>query len=126
MRDPITIEDHQNSRMIVDPYHILDCCLEDRRRRAVIITTAERARDLKKRPVLVSAAIKSMAPKEDIIDTGFPQMMAPGCWTPPAWELKDLDVYEPTTISRTHPSGRWKRWDIAREARGRTSFWAVE
>ena len=35
----------------------------------MIITTAERARDLKKRPVLVSAAIKNETPKTDIIDT---------------------------------------------------------
>ena len=42
MRDPITLEDHQNSRMIVDPYHILDCCLETDVAGAVIITTAER------------------------------------------------------------------------------------
>ena len=94
MRDPITVEDHQNSRMIVDPYHILDCCLETDVAGAVIITTAERARDLKKRPVLVSAAIKSMAPKEDIIDTGFPQMM-PRLLDAAGMELKDIDIYEP-------------------------------
>ena len=80
--------------MIVDPYHILDCCLETDVAGAVIITTAERARDLKKRPVLVSAAIKSMAPKEDIIDTGFPQMM-PRLLDAAGIELKDIDVYEP-------------------------------
>src|SRR5581483_7151394 len=25
-RTPITIEDHQNSRMIAEPFHLLDCC----------------------------------------------------------------------------------------------------
>ena len=94
MRDPITLEDHQNSRMIVDPYHILDCCLETDVAGAVIITTAERARDLKKRPVLVSAAISSQTPRNDLIDTGFPQLM-PRLLDAAGMELKDIDIYEP-------------------------------
>jgi len=94
MRDPITVEDHQSSRMIVDPYHILDCCLETDVAGAVIITTAERARDLKRRPVLVSAAINSQAPLGDIVDTGFPKMM-PRLLDAAGIELKDIDIYEP-------------------------------
>jgi acetyl-CoA acetyltransferase len=45
MRDPITIEDHQASRMIVDPLHLLDCCLISDGGVAIIVTTTERARD---------------------------------------------------------------------------------
>ncbi len=94
MRDLITLEDHQNSRMIVDPYHILDCCLETDVAGAVIITTPERARDLRKRPVLVSAAISSQTPRSDLIDTGFPQLM-PRLLDAAGMELKDIDIYEP-------------------------------
>jgi acetyl-CoA acetyltransferase len=50
-RDPITIADHQASRMIVEPFHLLDCCPVIDSAGAVIITTAERARDLKQKPV---------------------------------------------------------------------------
>lgn len=47
---PITIEDHQSSRMIADPLHLLDCCLETDGGAAVVITSAERAHDLKHKP----------------------------------------------------------------------------
>ena len=52
-RQPITIEDHQNSRFIVDPFHLLDCSLVSDGAGAVIVTTAERARDLPQPPVYV-------------------------------------------------------------------------
>ncbi len=48
MQKPITIEDHQNSRMIVDPLHLFDCCLISDGGVAYLVTSAERARDSKK------------------------------------------------------------------------------
>ena len=53
---PITIEDHQNSRMIVDPLHLFDCCLENDGAAAVIVTSAERAKSLKQRPAYIMSA----------------------------------------------------------------------
>lgn len=52
-RTPITIEDHQNSRMIAEPYHLLDCCPRTEAAGAVIITSVERARDLPHKPVYI-------------------------------------------------------------------------
>jgi acetyl-CoA acetyltransferase len=46
MRTPITLEDHQASRIIADPFHLFDCCLVSNGGIAVIVTTAERAADL--------------------------------------------------------------------------------
>ncbi|MEV7005109.1 thiolase family protein [Streptosporangium sp. NPDC051022] len=50
---PMTVEDHQNSPMIVDPYHLFDMCLVSDGAIAYIITTLDRARDLAKPPVVV-------------------------------------------------------------------------
>jgi acetyl-CoA acetyltransferase len=56
-RDPITLEDHQSSRMIADPLHVLDYCLETDGGTAVLVTTPERARDLRQRPVYVMGGV---------------------------------------------------------------------
>jgi len=54
MTAPITLDDHQRSRMIADPLRLLDCSLESDGAAAVIVSAAERARDLRKRPVYVA------------------------------------------------------------------------
>ena len=51
MREPITLADHQASRWIAEPLHLLDCCLVSNGGVAVIVTSAERARDLARPPV---------------------------------------------------------------------------
>jgi acetyl-CoA acetyltransferase len=50
---PITLDDHQRSRMICEPLRLLDCCRDTDGGVCVIVTTAERARDLRGRPVRV-------------------------------------------------------------------------
>lgn len=53
MRTPITLADHQQSRVISDPFHLFDCCLVSNGGIAVVVTTAERARNLQQPPVNV-------------------------------------------------------------------------
>jgi acetyl-CoA C-acetyltransferase len=55
-RDPITVEDVLASRIISSPLHLLDCCIISDGGGALVITSAERARDLKKKPVYILGA----------------------------------------------------------------------
>lgn len=50
-RDPITVDDVLNSRMITSPLHVLDCALVSDGAAAAIVTSASLARDLPRKPV---------------------------------------------------------------------------
>ena len=79
---PITLADHQASKWIVEPVlRLLDCCQESDGGVALVVTTPERARDLRQVPALVMAAAQGAADdgelmtsyyREDI--TGLPEL----------------------------------------------------
>jgi acetyl-CoA acetyltransferase len=78
---PITLEDHQNSRWIVEPLRLLDCCQESDGAVAVVVTSAERARDLRQKPALVAAAAQGASASQQMMTgyyadsiTGLPEM----------------------------------------------------
>jgi acetyl-CoA acetyltransferase len=54
-REPLTIEDHQASRLIADPFRLFDCCQENDGGAVVLVTSAERARDLRQKPIYIMA-----------------------------------------------------------------------
>ncbi|MGE0416234.1 MAG: thiolase family protein [Acetobacteraceae bacterium] len=53
MKAPMTMEDHHRSRWIAEPLRLFDCCLVSNGAVAIIVTSPERARDLKQKPVYV-------------------------------------------------------------------------
>ncbi|MGE3075635.1 MAG: thiolase family protein [Dehalococcoidia bacterium] len=53
MRDPITLEDYHNSRWIIEPLHLLDCCLVSNGAVAVIVSSATAAKEMPQPPVYI-------------------------------------------------------------------------
>ncbi len=56
MRDPMSFDDYHESRWVSWPFHLLDCCIVTDAGGAYVVVSAERARDLKKKPVWVLGA----------------------------------------------------------------------
>ena len=112
MRTPLTLEDYFASRMIVDPFRMYDICLESDGACAVLVTSAERARDMKKKPVYIKSAVYGGGPNqgEDLFDLlRWPahshncyKYLAKDLWSAAGISPKDLDfaqIYDCFTYS---------------------------
>ncbi len=100
MQRPITVEDHQNSRMISDPLRLLDCSLESDGGAAVVISAADRARDLRQTPVLVMGVAEghpdspsAITQRPDITTLGLAKA-APRAFAMAGVTPDDIDVAE--------------------------------
>lgn len=98
---PITLDDHQSSRWIAEPLRLLDCCQESDGGVALVVTSAERARDLPNKPVRVKAATQGSSVdqftmtsyyRDDL--TRLPEMgvVARGLWEKSGIGPSDVDV----------------------------------
>jgi acetyl-CoA acetyltransferase len=74
---PITREDYFASRMIVDPFRLFDCCQESDGGVAFVITSAERARSLRRKPVMIRAAAQSAPRAMTALTNYYRQDIAP-------------------------------------------------
>ena len=73
-RGPFKPEDILASRMVCEPFHLLDCAMTSEGGAALVLTTAERAADLRLRPVYILG--------------GACDHFGPGYKHPPAWDLR--------------------------------------
>ncbi|MGA9868287.1 MAG: hypothetical protein WBQ75_17820 [Acetobacteraceae bacterium] len=105
MRDPMTLEDHQSSRMVVDPLHLLDCCLMTDGAVVALVASAERARDLAPRPVRIAGMQGIRSGREEFIfaprgmglnQQTFGRMVA---------REKDLEIYRSAGVERADVQG---------------------
>ena len=67
MREPMSLEDHQAARKIVDPLGLFDCALTTDGAACVLVVSAERAKDLAQRPVYVSSMQGMRSGREEFI-----------------------------------------------------------
>ncbi|MFD7785265.1 lipid-transfer protein [Streptomyces nojiriensis] len=98
---PITLADHAASRWIVEPLRLLDCCQETDGGQAVVVTTTERARDLRHAPAVITAAAQGAGRRQEGMTsfyrddlTGIPEMdvVARQLWRTSGLRPSDIDV----------------------------------
>jgi acetyl-CoA acetyltransferase len=105
MRDrPMTMEDYLKSPLIADPFRLFDCSLEADGAAAFVVTTAERARDLKSKPVYLMGIAQGqpfpaddIATREDVFHLGITDA-APKAYAAAGITPSDVDfaqIYDP-------------------------------
>jgi acetyl-CoA acetyltransferase len=107
MKKPITLEDHQASKLLADPFRLLDCCIESDGAAAYVVSAAETAPDLAQKPVRILGVAEghppspySIATREDLMVSGT-SMAAPRAFAmagiAPA-DLRAAMLYDPFTF----------------------------
>ncbi len=83
MRKPMTRDDYFAARFVSEPLRLFDCCLESDGALAVVLTSAERARDLAKPPVLVRGFAQGIGPQHMVMTNYFTAnpLESPGHYT---------------------------------------------
>jgi acetyl-CoA acetyltransferase len=96
--NPITIDDYMASRLIVEPFRLFDCSIEVDGAAALLITSIERARDLRKLPILIRAVAygyRGMAvgnPRQQPGWHGSGKVVAPRLYARAGLSTQDIDV----------------------------------
>lgn len=97
LREPITLDDYLASPWIVEPFRLLDCCLETDGAVAVVLASAERARDLRRRPILIRSAtwgsgFTLYSNQQPDLTTTAARAMAPRLWSQAGVGPSDVDL----------------------------------
>lgn len=100
MKMPITLEDHQSSRMIADPFRLLDCSLESDGGAALVVSATDRARDARQPLVRVLAigeghpdSPSAITQRADLTRLGIAKA-APRVFEAAGVDRDDIDVAE--------------------------------
>ncbi len=105
MKEPLTLAAHQSARMVVDPLRLYDCCLITDGAAVALVTSAERARDLKQPPVYISGMQGLRSGRNEFIfaprGLGINQQET-ARWRP---EERDLLAYRMAGIDRKDVAG---------------------
>jgi acetyl-CoA acetyltransferase len=105
MTEPLTLAVHQSARMVVDPLRLYDCCLITDGAAVALVTSAERARDLKQPPVYISGMQGLRSGRDEFIfaprGLGINQQQT-ARWRP---EERDLLAYRMAGIDRKDVAG---------------------
>ena len=92
---PLTLGDYMKARWISYPFRLFDCCLETDAASAVVVTSAERAKDLKQRPVYISGIAEGHPyPADDIPSRPDPFTIGLSFAAPKAFEMADIKPSE--------------------------------
>ena len=94
-QQPLTLEDHQNSRLIVEPFHLYDCCQETDGGCACVITSPERARDLRQPGALIRGVAQASADDQEVMTSFY----RPSLTYLPEFDLVAKQVYEISGLS---------------------------
>jgi acetyl-CoA acetyltransferase len=105
MKKPLTLAEHQASRMVVDPLRLYDCCLITDGAAVALVTSAERARDLKQAPVYIAGMQGLRSGRDEFIfaPRGLGINQQPTVRSRPP--ERDLAVYRMAGIERKDVAG---------------------